>query len=107
MELKAIAATALFTFPMRRIPAVAILLAACSSGDGITGPPVNQQDTAAPPLQREMRGMWIATVANIDWPSRNNLTADQQKAELIGILDKAAQTGINAIVLQVRPAADR
>ena len=50
--------------------------------------------------------MWIATVANIDWPSRNNLTADQQKAELIGILDKAAQRGINAIVLQVRPAGD-
>jgi uncharacterized lipoprotein YddW (UPF0748 family) len=84
-----------------------ISLAACSGGDGgITGPPVTPQDTAAPPLQREMRGMWIATVANIDWPSRNNLSADQQKAELISILDRAVSTGINAIVFQVRPAGD-
>lgn len=84
-----------------------IVTAACSGSDGgITGPPVTQQDTAAPSLQREMRGMWIATVANIDWPSRNNLSADQQKAELISILDRAASTGINAVVLQVRPAGD-
>src|SRR5678815_293479 len=95
---------------MRKLlPALALMiLAACSSGgDGITGPPDgNQQDTAAPPLTREMRGMWIATVANIDWPSRNNLTADQQKAEMVSILDRAASTGINAIVFQVRPAGD-
>ena len=95
---------------MRRILSIATVIlsaAACSSGDGITGPPTTQPDTvAAPPLQREMRGMWIATVANIDWPSRNNLTSDQQKSELISILDRAASTGINAIVLQVRPAGD-
>src|SRR5678816_2529385 len=95
---------------MRKLlPSLALMiLAACSSGgDGITGPPDGtQQDTAAPPLTREMRGMWIATVANIDWPSRNNLTADQQKAEMVSILDRAASTGINAIVFQVRPAGD-
>jgi uncharacterized lipoprotein YddW (UPF0748 family) len=50
--------------------------------------------------------MWIATVANIDWPSRSTLTADQQRAELIDILTRARNTGINTIVLQVRPAAD-
>jgi len=63
-------------------------------------------DTAAPPVQREMRGMWVATVANIDWPSKTTLTADQQRAELVDIMARAAATGINAIVLQVRPAAD-
>jgi uncharacterized lipoprotein YddW (UPF0748 family) len=50
--------------------------------------------------------MWIATVANIDWPSRKSLSADQQKAEMIDILDRAASTGINTIVFHVRPAGD-
>ena len=53
-----------------------------------------------------MRGLWVATVANIDWPSRSGLSADQQRSELTSILDRAASTGFNAIVLQVRPAAD-
>lgn len=50
--------------------------------------------------------MWIATVANIDWPSRTTLTADQQRAELLDIISRAATTGINTIVFQVRPAGD-
>jgi uncharacterized lipoprotein YddW (UPF0748 family) len=50
--------------------------------------------------------MWIATVANIDWPSRNSLSADQQKAEMIDILDRASATGINTIIFHVRPAGD-
>ena len=53
-----------------------------------------------------MRGMWIATVANIDWPSRSNLSADQQRAELVDILDRASAAGINAVMLHVRPAGD-
>lgn len=50
--------------------------------------------------------MWIATVANIDWPSRTGLTAAQQQAELGLLLDVAQQTGLNAVVLQVRAAGD-
>jgi uncharacterized lipoprotein YddW (UPF0748 family) len=53
-----------------------------------------------------MRGLWIATVANIDWPSRSTLTADQQRAELDDILDRAANAGLNAVFFHVRPAAD-
>ncbi len=53
-----------------------------------------------------MRGVWIATVANIDWPSRNSLSADQQRAELADLLDRASDAGFNAVILQVRPAAD-
>jgi uncharacterized lipoprotein YddW (UPF0748 family) len=83
----------------------ALLLAACSDKD-ITGPDPQPADTAPPALTREMRGLWIATVANIDWPSRSGLSADQQRAELIDILDRAAALGMNAIVLHVRPAAD-
>ncbi|GGH77642.1 uncharacterized lipoprotein YddW (UPF0748 family) [Filimonas zeae] len=54
----------------------------------------------------EFRGVWIATVENIDWPSRKGLSVAQQKAEFIRILDMHQRNGMNAIVLQVRPAAD-
>ena len=67
-------------------------------------------DTAAadtlPAILREFRGVWVATVDNIDWPSKPGLPADSQRAELIAILDRAVQLNLNAIVLQVRPAAD-
>jgi uncharacterized lipoprotein YddW (UPF0748 family) len=69
-------------------------------------PPPPAADTALPLLQRETRGVWIATVANIDWPSRTALSAAQQQAELRDLLDRAAAARLNAIVLQVRPAAD-
>lgn len=55
---------------------------------------------------REMRGAWVATVANIDWPSTNNLSSAQQKAELIAILDRASKLKLNAVIFQVRPACD-
>lgn len=50
--------------------------------------------------------MWVATVANIDWPSRPGLTTDEQRREAIALLDKAAALRMNAVVLQVRTAAD-
>lgn len=56
--------------------------------------------------KREFRGVWIATVGNIDWPSKQGLGAAQQKAELIQILDAHQRAGINAIMFQIRPAAD-
>ncbi|WP_445071222.1 MULTISPECIES: glycoside hydrolase family 10 protein [Streptomyces] len=54
----------------------------------------------------EMRGVWIATVANLDWPSAPGLSAAAQKAELIAHLDRAVALRLNAVVLQVRPSAD-
>jgi uncharacterized lipoprotein YddW (UPF0748 family) len=59
-----------------------------------------------PPVQREFRGVWIATVANIDWPSKPGLTVDKQKEELLKLLDLAVELNLNAVVLQVRPACD-
>ena len=53
-----------------------------------------------------MRGVWIASVANRDWPSRTGLTAAQQRAELIAHLDKAVADRLNTVILQVRPTAD-
>lgn len=59
-----------------------------------------------PEVPREFRGMWIATVANIDWPSRAGLTAAGQQLELRTILDRASALHLNAVILQVRPAGD-
>ena len=53
-----------------------------------------------------MRGLWIATVNNIDWPSRNNIPAAQQQAELIDILDRTRAAGLNAVMFHIRPAGD-
>jgi uncharacterized lipoprotein YddW (UPF0748 family) len=59
-----------------------------------------------PPVPREFRGVWAATVNNIDWPSKPGLTTREQKAELIGLLDKAAALHLNAVVFQVRSSCD-
>ncbi|MBC8101785.1 MAG: family 10 glycosylhydrolase [Cytophagales bacterium] len=64
-------------------------------------------DPNVPPVPRgEFRGVWVATVGNIDWPSRPGLSADQQKGELLGLLDQARRLNLNAFVFQVRPACD-
>jgi uncharacterized lipoprotein YddW (UPF0748 family) len=63
-------------------------------------------DTLAPPLAREFRAVWVASVSNIDWPSRPGLSTAEQQRELLLLLDRAAELRLNAIVLQVRPAGD-
>ncbi|MCA0269791.1 MAG: family 10 glycosylhydrolase, partial [Bacteroidetes bacterium] len=55
--------------------------------------------------QREFRGAWIATVANIDWPARG-AGATAQKQALVGILDRLRATGVNAVFFQVRSESD-
>lgn len=59
-----------------------------------------------PELPREFRGAWVATVGNVDWPSRAGLPMNDQKAELRAIMDRAVQLKLNAIVFQVRPSCD-
>ncbi len=61
-------------------------------------------DYPSPP--REFRAVWVATVANIDWPSKKGLSAKQQQQELLTILDQCKQYGLNAVILQVRPMCD-
>jgi uncharacterized lipoprotein YddW (UPF0748 family) len=101
--------------------ATAPLLAAC------TTPPVTEPVPApAPPAEsppppaaaasaptlaltpppREWRAAWVATVANIDWPSKRGLPADAQQAEIRSLCDVAVRTGLNALILQVRTSAD-
>jgi len=54
----------------------------------------------------EFRGVWVATVENIDWPSEPGLPVKKQQAEVVEILDMHQQNGMNAIIFQARPAAD-
>jgi uncharacterized lipoprotein YddW (UPF0748 family) len=56
--------------------------------------------------QPEFRGVWITTVNNIDWPSKPGLTVEQQKEELIGLIDRIERFNLNAVFFQVRAAAD-
>ena len=58
------------------------------------------------PPKRELRGVWIATVENIDWPSARNLSPEQQRREYIKLLDAQQRNGINAVFVQIRPASD-
>lgn len=64
------------------------------------------QPVEPPPLVREFRAAWIATVANIDWPSRPGLSVQKQQAEMVALLDMTSRLNMNAVVLQVRPACD-
>lgn len=57
-------------------------------------------------LKREFRGVWIASVANIDWPSRPGLASKTQREEYRSILNAHEKNGINAVIVQVRPSAD-
>ena len=54
----------------------------------------------------EFRGAWVATVYNIDWPSKPGLSAGEQQAELRTMFDRAKSIGLNAILFQVRPTGD-
>jgi uncharacterized lipoprotein YddW (UPF0748 family) len=54
----------------------------------------------------EFRGIWVATVDNIDWPSRGNYNSDSQKVEFINLLNMHKANGINAMIMQIRPATD-
>ncbi len=74
---------------------------------GLSAPCPQSDSSCVPPaIAREFRGVWVATVRNLDWPSRPGLPPTVQKAELIALLDRAADAGLNAVLLQVRPAAD-
>jgi uncharacterized lipoprotein YddW (UPF0748 family) len=68
--------------------------------------PNAQSLPAFKPAPREFRAAWVATVDNIDWPSKRDLTTEQQKRELIRILDTAKRLNMNAIIFQIRPSMD-
>lgn len=79
------------------------LIVACSPGKNI---PSTIPVTGLPQTMREFRAAWVATVANIDWPSKPGLPVEKQKQEAIALLDFLQAHHFNAVILQVRPQAD-
>jgi uncharacterized lipoprotein YddW (UPF0748 family) len=100
LAVAALGVTALSARAAARSAVTATSGAAGAAGD------TTRADSVAPPIPREFRGVWVATVANIDWPSKPGLPVAQQQAELIAILDRSAELHLNAVVFQVRPSAD-
>ena len=56
--------------------------------------------------KQEFRGVWLSTVANIDWPEDKFDSEAKKQADLIKLLDTLKASGINAVLFQVRPACD-
>jgi uncharacterized lipoprotein YddW (UPF0748 family) len=56
--------------------------------------------------KREFRAAWIATVGNIDWPQRQGMPASEQQETFVRRLDQLKRMGCNAVIVQIRPAAD-
>jgi uncharacterized lipoprotein YddW (UPF0748 family) len=67
---------------------------------------IAQPAPPAEPPTHEFRGVWIATVDNIDWPKRYQYNVDSQKQDFIRQLELHKANGMNAAIVQVRPAAD-
>ncbi|MEV7227759.1 MULTISPECIES: family 10 glycosylhydrolase [Polymorphospora] len=90
---------------------LAVAATPASAAPVVTHTPSNagcETDPATP--KRQFRAMWIASVVNIDWPTKASYTAPDriatQKAEFQGWLDLAERLNHNAVVVQVRPTAD-
>ncbi len=56
--------------------------------------------------REELRAVWVATVSNIDFPGKPTISSDIQKQEFIKLLDRHQKNGMNAVVVQIRPATD-
>ena len=67
---------------------------------------VSVSSSFAQSMKREMRGAWIATVANIDWPLSAGTDAAAQKRQLGAILDNVVACNMNCVVFQIRPTSD-
>jgi uncharacterized lipoprotein YddW (UPF0748 family) len=66
-----------------------------------------QNNIAQPlPPKYEFRGAWIATIGNIDWPSSGAADSYTQQTEFVNLLNQLQRNGINAVIVQIRPAAD-
>lgn len=68
--------------------------------------PVKKDFKNSPFVMREFRAAWIATVANINWPSKSGLSSEEQKKEAIALLDFLQEHNYNAVIFQARPQAD-
>jgi uncharacterized lipoprotein YddW (UPF0748 family) len=91
------------TTPAPTAPTVVDTGAPGETGGTDTSPPVQTVEVGH---TRELRGAWIATVYNINFPSGTGLSADAARAELDALVQTAADAGLNALFFQVRPEGD-
>jgi uncharacterized lipoprotein YddW (UPF0748 family) len=68
--------------------------------------PVYPTGSYPPPAPREFRAVWVASVNNGNWPSRRGLSVEEQKKEMLHILDRAVELHMNAVIFHVRPQCD-
>jgi uncharacterized lipoprotein YddW (UPF0748 family) len=87
----------------RRLSLLALLLATVP---GLATAVPLQPETVEVGHSRELRGVWVASVSNMHFPSRPGLSAEQQKAELRALVARVAECRLNAIFFQVRPEGD-
>lgn len=73
---------------------------------GLAAPASGVELPAVPLPARELRGSWIATVHNINWPSEPGLPVARQKEQLQRLIQSAHDHGLNCLIFQVRPAGD-
>jgi len=83
---------------MKNLLAVCLIISACCAYQK-----TNAQHSSP---NFEFRGVWVASVDNIDWPSNKNLTVAEQKAAFLKLLDLHESNGMNTMIVQIRPAAD-
>ncbi|MFF4648582.1 glycoside hydrolase family 10 protein [Streptomyces sp. NPDC001380] len=93
--------------------ASSLLLAPGASAAGPEGGPPAAQAAGTGPCtpdpalpRRQMRGVWIASVVNIDWPASPGLGVQEQKDGFTALLDQAVAGGFNTVFVQIRPTAD-
>jgi uncharacterized lipoprotein YddW (UPF0748 family) len=67
---------------------------------------VGQSQTVYSQPKHEFRGVWVATVLNIDWPSKKGLSPEQQRQEFKNLVQTHKKLGLNALVVQIRPSSD-
>ncbi len=54
----------------------------------------------------DFRAAWVASVYNINFPSRPGLSAEEQERQIASIVETAKRAGLNALMVQVRPEGD-
>ncbi len=91
---------------------VILLLTSCAEVEyDFTTGLLDADSTTAPMMHllnpdAEVRGVWIASVYNIDYPSAADLSPEELRAELDAILDTCERCGLNTLFFQVRPTGD-
>ncbi|PVX52330.1 uncharacterized lipoprotein YddW (UPF0748 family) [Balneicella halophila] len=86
---------------MKRILGILIILSLVIGCKTTQPKPIHKKET-----KHEMRALWVASVLNLDFPSKNDLSVQQQKQEFVNLLDTMVKYRFNTVVVQIRPSGD-